>query len=113
MSPMYEYTSDKTFYCSKCGEIRQNIYEPCLACRHKRITEERPEQKAHRPALLLDDLGKRKESPPFFKKAGIFCFVLSMGILAVQALLLGIYILLLPILATGGGSTLRPSRLAI
>ncbi len=45
MSPMYEYSSDKTYYCSKCGEIRQDIYAPCMACGHKRITEEPPKKK--------------------------------------------------------------------
>ena len=83
MSPMYEYTPEKTYHCAKCAIIRQNIYEPCLTCGHKRIIEGIP------PKAKLEKIQiKQRSSPKSYKKLGQCCVIVGLFLGIIQVLLL-------------------------
>jgi hypothetical protein len=70
MSPMYEYTPDKTYYCAKCQKIRTNIYSPCPVCDCRRIIEGIPPSP-----------NEKIQMPKYMKVRPIFIWLLLICIL--------------------------------
>jgi hypothetical protein len=81
---MYEYTPDKTYYCAKCGEVRQDIYSPCPVCGYKKITE-KPVLKAH---TSRSQVVKKEKAPLTFGKVFKTSITVVFGLILVGATVL-------------------------